>query len=185
MSRHPSEQSLALMAGGELSGLRAWVTRRHAARCPECQRALAEFSVLREKVVAMAAAPQLSWNSLAAEMRANIRLGLEAGECVTEPPAEQGMFSLRALVACGSLAMLLVVGFFIEQPAPHIRDTKTPEAVLESSRSGIQVVEGSHALMLLNPGSPDVQYQASGSAMGARYVNSDTGQVTINNVYVQ
>ena len=40
-------------------------------------------------------------------------------------------------------------------------------------------------MMLLNPRARTVDYQASGSAMGARYVDSDTGQVTINNVYVE
>jgi hypothetical protein len=30
----------------------------------------------------LAATPEISWNRLAAEMKANIRLGLAAGECV-------------------------------------------------------------------------------------------------------
>ena len=185
MARHPSEANLALLAGGELSGWRRWSVARHVAGCGQCQRELAEFSGLREEVRVMGEMPEVSWNSLAAEMRANVRLGLEAGECVTEPQSAHGAFSLRALVACGSLAMLLVVGFLIEQPAPRATASKTAEAVLETNGSGIQVTEGSQSMMLLNAGSRDVQYQAGGSAMGARYVNSDTGQVTINNVYVQ
>jgi hypothetical protein len=185
MTRHPNEANLSLLAGGDLGRWRAWTIERHVAGCEECRSAVAEFSALREKVRVMAEAPEVPWNSLAAEMRANIRLGLEAGECVTERAATRGMFSLRALVACGSLAMLLMVGFLIERPAPQVREVKAAEAVLETSGSGIQVTEGSQALMLLNSGSRDVQYQASGSTMGAHYVNSDTGQVTINNVYVQ
>lgn len=185
MSKHPSEANLALLAGGELSGWRRWNIARHVAGCDQCQHEVAEFSTLREEVRVMAEMPQLSWNSLAAEMRANVRLGLEAGQCVTERPAVHGAFSLRAMVACGSLAMLLVVGFLIEQPAPRAKESKVAEAVLETNGSGIQVTEGSQSMMLLNVGSRDVQYQAGGSAMGARYVNSDTGQVTINNVYVQ
>jgi hypothetical protein len=185
MSRHPSEGNLALLAGGELSPWRQWSVARHVAACEQCQREVAEFSGLREEVHTMAAAPEVSWYSLATEMRANIRLGLEAGECVTERSAGRGVLSLRAMVACGSLAMLLVVGFLIEQPTPRAREPKSAEAVLETSGSGIQVTEGSQSMMLLNTSSRDVQYQAGGSAMGARYVNSDTGQVTINNVYVQ
>ncbi len=185
MSKHPSETNLALLAGGELSGWRRWSAARHVAECDQCQREVAEFSSLREEVRATAEMPQVSWNSLAAEMRANIRLGLEAGECVTERPAARSIFSLRALVACGSLAMLLAVGFLIEQPAPRRTESKSADAVLETSGAGIQVTEGSQSMMLLNVGSRDVQYQAGGSTMGARYVNSDTGQVTINNVYVQ
>ncbi|HUI78443.1 MAG TPA: hypothetical protein VLY24_11010 [Bryobacteraceae bacterium] len=185
MSRHPSEANLALLAGGELSRWRQWSVARHVAGCAECRREVAEFTGLREEVHVMAETPEVSWNSLAAEMRANIRLGLEAGECVTERPAVHGVFSLRAMVACGSLAMLLAVGFLIEQPAPRTTESKAAEAVLETNGSGIQVTEGSQSMMLLNASSRDVQYQAGGSTMGARYVNSDTGQVTINNVYVQ
>ena len=185
MSRHPSEANLALLAGGELSPWRQWSVARHVAGCEQCRREVAEFSGLRQEVHAMAETPELPWNSLATEMRANIRLGLEAGECVTERSAVRRVFSLRAMVACASLAMLLVVGFLIEQPAPRAAETKTAEAVLETSGSGIQVTEGSQSMMLLNANSRDVQYQAGGSTMGARYVNSDTGQVTINNVYVQ
>jgi hypothetical protein len=185
MAKHPSEANLALLAGGELSRWRQWNVARHVAGCERCQREVAEFSGLRERVHVMAEMPEVSWNSLATEMRANIRLGLEAGECVTERSAVHGAFSLRALVACGSLAMLLVVGFLIEQPAPRATKPKAAEAVLETSGSGIQVTEGSQSMMLLNASSRDVQYQAGGSAMGASYVNSDTGQVTINNVYVQ
>ena len=185
MSRHPSEADLALLAGGDLRGWRRWSVARHVAGCGQCQREVAEFSSLREEVHVMAEMPEVSWSSLAAEMRANIRLGLEAGECVTERAGVHHAFSLRAMVACGSLAMLLVVGFLIEQPAPRATEPKATEAVLETNGSGIQVTEGSQSMMLLNASSHDVQYQAGGSAMGARYVNSDTGQVTINNVYVQ
>ena len=185
MSRHPSEASLALLAGGELSPWRRWGVARHVGGCEQCRREVAEFSGMREEVRATADSPEVSWNSLATEMRANIRLGLEAGECVTSHAAAHGVFSLRAMVACGSLVMLLVVGFLIEQPAPRTLEPKTAEAVLETNGSGIQVTEGSQAMMLLNASSRDVQYEAGGSTMGARYVNSDTGQVTINNVYVQ
>jgi len=185
MSKHPSETNLALLAGGELGRWRHWSVARHVAGCEQCQREVAEFRSMREEVRVTAEMPQVPWNSLATEMRANIRLGLEAGECVTEHRAAHPMFSLRGMVACGSLAMLLVVGFLIEQPAPRATQPKIAEAVLETNGSGIQVTEGSQSMMLLNTSSRDVQYQAGGSTMGARYVNSDTGQVTINNVYVQ
>lgn len=185
MSKHPSEADLALVAGGEWTGWRRWRVTRHLAGCAECRREVAEFSSLREEVRVMAEMPEVSWGSLAAEMRANIRVGLEAGECVPERAASHHGFSLRAAVACASLVMLLAVGFLIERPVPRAAEDRPAEAVLETSGSGIQVREGSQAMMLLNASARDVQYQAGGSAMGARYVNADTGQVTINNVYVQ
>jgi anti-sigma factor ChrR (cupin superfamily) len=80
MSKHPSEANLALLAGGELRGWRRWNVARHVAGCAECRREVAEFSSVREEVRVMAEMPEVSWSSLAAEMRANIRVGLEAGE---------------------------------------------------------------------------------------------------------
>ncbi len=186
MSKHPSEANLALFAGGELSRWRRWSVERHVDECAACRTVISEFAALREQTRGMAELPDVAWDSMASEMRANIRLGLEAGECVTEHPKQHLGFSLRGVAACASLAMLLVVGVLIERPSPRVAQLKADEAaVIETSGSGIQVMEGGRAMMLLNARAHAVDYQASGSAMGARYVDSDTGQVTINNVYVQ
>jgi anti-sigma factor RsiW len=193
MMKHPSEAVLALFAGGELGNWRRWSVRRHVAACPECRREVSDFSALREEVSAMSQLPDISshqpnisWTKMAAEMRANIRLGLEAGECVSpQRPAARGIFSVRALAVCGSLALLLMA-FLLERPTPRVDELKAPEAsFLESSGSGIQVKEGGQAMMLLHPRARDVSYLASGNAMRARYVDTETGYVTINNVYAQ
>lgn len=186
MGKHPSETDLSLLAGGELSRWRRWSVDRHIAECGACQETVAEFAALREQTSGMVRLPEVPWDSMAAEMRANIRLGLEAGECVTEHSVRHLGFSLRGMAAYASLAMLLVVSFLIERPAPQVAELKADEAaVIETSVSGIQVKEGGGSLMLLNARARTVDYQASGSTMGARYIDSDTGQVTINNVYVQ
>jgi hypothetical protein len=102
----------------------------------------------------------------------------------------------RALAACASLAALLVVSLLIERPARPVAVALQPSemAVLQTSGSGIQVTEGEQTMMLLNErahGSgtkgdgKDVNYLATGSALRARYVDAETGYVTINNVYVQ
>jgi hypothetical protein len=57
--------------------------------------------------------------------------------------------------------------------------------VLQTSGAGIQVTEGDQAMMLLNTRGRDVNYQATGGTMRARYVDAETGYVTVNNVYVQ
>lgn len=195
MSRHPSEASLALYAGGELSRWRRWRIERHVATCAECRRDVSDFSSLRAETQALAELPEVSWAPMAAEMRANIRLGLEAGECVTLRPAAITRFNWRALAACASLAALLAVSFLIERPARPVADFKPSEvAVLETSGSGIQVTEGEQTMMLLDErarrsgtkdGGKDVNYLATGGALRARYVDAETGYVTINNVYVQ
>src|SRR5271169_6208843 len=80
--KHPNEGTLALHAGGDLGLVAGWRTERHLAKCDRCRDSLAAFSELREVLPELAEIPEVPWNRLAAEMRANIRLGLAAGECV-------------------------------------------------------------------------------------------------------
>ncbi|MBZ5595021.1 MAG: zf-HC2 domain-containing protein [Acidobacteriia bacterium] len=185
MVKHPSEADLALFSGGELGRWRRWRVERHAAECEECRRDISDFSALRMESAALASLPEVSWDQLAAEMKANIRLGLEAGECVDVHLAPRTVFSPRALAACLSLAALLVASVFLERPAPRVADLKPSEPVLETSVAGIQFREGNQSIMLLNRGARDINYMATGSAMRQSYVDAETGQVTVNNVYVQ
>jgi anti-sigma factor RsiW len=181
--KHPNEASLALFAGGELGRLRRWRIERHVNACAECRRDISDFSALRAEAVALAELPEIAWNPVAAEMKANIRLGLEAGECVTRRTAGYFIFSPRAIAACVSLVALLVASVFLERPAP--RAAEVSGLVLETSGSGIQVSEGQQGIMMLNTGVRDVSYLATGTTMRARYVDKETGYVTINNVYAQ
>jgi anti-sigma factor RsiW len=189
MTKHPSEAVLALVAGGDLGTWQRWRVERHVASCAACRQEVAEFSELREAVPGMIEPPEISWTKLAVEMKANIRLGLEAGECVSAGRTEgRGIFSMRALAVCGSLALLLAA-FLLERPVPRVEILKASEAAfMESSGAGIQVKTGDQSIMMLNTRARDahnVDYLASGNAMRARYVDTETGYVTINNVYAQ
>ena len=189
MTKHPSEAVLALFAGGDLGTWQRWRVERHVASCAACRLEVAEFSELRAAVPAMMEPPEISWNKLAVEMRANIRLGLEAGECVSAGQSDgRGFFSMRALAVCGSLALLLAA-FLLERPVPRVATMSASEApFMESSGTGIQVKTGDQVIMMLNTRARDarnVDYLASGNAMRARYVDTETGYVTINNVYAQ
>src|SRR5215472_8520562 len=82
--RHPEETILALHSSGDLGWFAAWRTERHVARCARCRDEVAGFRRVRETLPDLAELPKVSWNRIAAEMRANIRLGLAAGECVGE-----------------------------------------------------------------------------------------------------
>jgi len=189
MTKHPNETVLALFAGGDLGTWQRWRVERHVASCTACRQEVAEFSELRAAVPAMVEPPEISWTKLAVEMKANIRLGLEAGECVSAGPLEaRGIFSVRSLAVCGSLALLLAA-FLLERPAPRIEPVNAAETpFMESSGAGIQSKAGDQAIMMLNTRARDarnVDYLASGNAMRARYVDTETGYVTINNVYAQ
>src|SRR5436309_11862003 len=134
MSKHPSEATLALFTGGELGRFAHWRVGHHLEECNDCRRQVAGFSELREEVAGVGEVPELDWNRLAAEMKANIRLGLEAGECVSRRSLPRAVFSLRAPSACTSLAALLGVILPLEQPTPRGEKGNAPdETVLQAA----------------------------------------------------
>jgi anti-sigma factor RsiW len=184
--KHPDRATLALHAGGDLGPFARWRTQRHLANCGECRDEAARFLAVRAILPELAEAPEISWNRLAAEMKANIRLGLAAGECVRTgqaPLRETPLFTrARAVVAFASVVVLLFAGLVLQHPAPGT--PKYDGVVVQTTANGIQVREGGQALRLLHSGAQNVQYSvgAQGS-MRARYVDPETGYVTINNVY--
>ena len=185
-TNHPPETNLALFAAGDAGPIQQWRIQRHVGACAECRETVAQYSALRCEIAESGAPEDVSWNKLAAEMRANIRLGLEAGECVNPPVRAVRFLGARSLAACGSLAVLLIAALWLERPAPRVAQKQDPDQiVLESTSSGIQVTEGGQTLGLLHGRARSVDTFASGVAMRARYVDADTGNVTINNVYVQ
>ena len=190
--KHPSEARLALHAGGDLGLWARWRTARHVARCERCRREVEAFFGVRDTAAERAGIPDVHWASLAAEMKANIRLGLAAGACVRAEPSRHPVASplfagARAAVAFASVLALLVTGLVLEHPAPR-RASGYPEGVtVQATGSGIQVRGGGETLVLLHAREArDVTYSvgAQGS-MRARYVDPDTGYVTVNNVYAQ
>jgi len=104
-TQHPSEADLALLAGGDCGAFARFRLNRHLQDCGECQAKVADFVALREET-ALLPEPALNWDLLAAEMRANIHLGLEAGECIrTRQPARS--WNPRVAIAFASLLLVL------------------------------------------------------------------------------
>lgn len=190
--KHPDQAKLALHAGGDLRFFDRWRVERHLAGCERCRDEADAFAATLEILPELAEIPEVPWNRLAAEMKANIRLGLEAGECVraAEPRLGETRFftGARAAVALASVVALLVTGLMLERPAPLT--TADEGLVFQATPDGIQVRKGGQALRLMNPGQLDpaqpVMYSpdAQGS-MRARYVDPQTGYVTTNSVYAE
>jgi len=186
--RHPNQATLALHAGGDLGPFRRWLTARHLARCSKCREEVAGYNEMRELLPELAELPDISWNRMAAEIKANIRLGLEAGECVRAaemPLRRASMSGWRAAVAFASVVVLVGGCLMLERPAPLA--VHAAETSVESTRDGIQLQAGDeHMLGLMNGGARKAVYtfDAQGS-MGARYIDPVTGSVTINTVYAQ
>jgi len=186
--KHPKETALALHAGGDLSPFARWRMERHLARCARCRQEVASFSEFREMLPELAEAPDLPWHQLAAEMRANIRLGLAAGECVRpgeRPLREHPLFTgIRAAVAMASVTALVATGLMLERPAPN---PSSEGRVLENTANGIQVREGTGAFRLMNVNAGNATTYTVGAAgsVSARYVDSAGDGVTINRIYVE
>jgi hypothetical protein len=193
---HPNQSILALYAGQDLGWFARRRTERHLAHCQECRDEVQAFATARDNLVALDELPAVSWNRLAIEMKANIRLGLAAGECVrgermASPFAAFGMLSNgRALTACASVMALLAAGLFLDRltpiaPAPRT-GTASEGSVLRATADGIELNQGGQTLSLLHVRTDDAIYSAGAQgSMRAGYVDSDTGNVTINNLYVQ
>jgi anti-sigma factor RsiW len=197
-NRHPAETDLALLAGGECGLFTRLRLNRHVARCGDCRDTVASFSELRSetRLAGEDILPDVDWQRLASEMRANVRLGLAAGECVREVPGSERRWhwkprlssGLASKLAFGMAGVVLLVGagFFLDGLLPHKGPGSAHAAVLESTGSGIAVRTDSGSMTLLNHG--DVVADQTVSAQGAiraSYVDGDTGTVTITSVYVE
>jgi anti-sigma factor RsiW len=192
--RHPNHATLALHAGGDLGPFRRWTTARHLAHCEACRDEVARFDEMRERLPRLAELPDIPWNRLAAEIKANVRLGLAAGECVrsAETPSRNGSFvdgrggvaGWRAAVAFATVVLLVGGCMVLERPWPAA--VAQAASSVQSTADGIQAQTGGQMLGLMNGGAQRVTYtlDAEGS-MRARYTDPETGYVTINTVYVQ
>lgn len=181
---HPGENDLALLAGGEAGRVRRFLLERHLRGCADCRETVEEYRELRAGVAELEL-PELNWSFLAADIRANIRLGLEAGACVRATPVLK-RWNARPAMALAALVLLFVGGFFMRDVRlrPPVAEQGTP--VLQVTGSGVEIRSGTNSLTLLNHhGSATNQSVSARGDMGTRYVDSDTGSVTINNVYLQ
>ena len=189
--KHPTQEMLALHAGGDLGWIERWRTARHLARCERCREEFEAFGDVRSVLPELNEIPEVAWDRLASEMKANIRLGLAAGECVRaeEKPLRDSLFSVaRVAVALASVVALLVTGIVLEHPVPRQVFPPADAVVVQSTRDGIQVRSGAHAIQLLHTGVKERDVIRSVDARGsmrARYVDPETGYVTINNVYAE
>ena len=184
--KHPNQATLALHAGGDLGRFRRWLTARHVAGCAECREEVAGYTEMRELLPELAELPEISWNRMAAEIKANVRLGLEAGECVrsTEmlPLHRPALTGWRAGVAFASVLVLVGGCLVLQRPAPQPLHAAA-ETSVASGDDGIELQAADGRMLgLMNVGKQKAVYHfnAQGS-MGARYTDPD-GTVTINTV---
>jgi hypothetical protein len=186
---HPFETELALYASGDLHGWERVKTALHVRGCQSCQTSLAAFRTdqaqLRDSADALPVG--VNWDRLAAEMSANIRVGLAAGECVAPAVREpaSSIWNWKPVSAFAGLVMVFGAAWWLNMPPLNISGADDRGPVLEASSEGVEFRENGSSLGVSTSNARPVATSVSfGGSASARYVDDDTGQVTITTVYV-
>lgn len=199
---HPGAPVLALFSSGDLTWREMWRMRRHVNRCEECERQVAEFRAAKAELRREAQSETLTafeaiadWSVLEREMLGNIAVGVAAARCVDK--VHNGRSFLLKATAVAGLTALFVAGWITHIPreetmhlAASIRQIiglGRPEIIgaqLKTTPDGIAVRAQGATLTILHP--PSAVVSVSGpSSVSARYVDEDSGEVTITKVYAQ
>jgi hypothetical protein len=204
---HPHQSDLALFAGGDLSRWQRFRLGRHVSTCADCRKAVELFRRDRAAVRDLGGElpPGMNWDRIASEMAGNIRVGLDAGECVG-PARSKGIsvnIGWKPAIAFGCAAMLMVTGWWLNIPPSSTqrlgnairsvwnRDLRLVGPAdagvsIEAVRDGLELKQNGAAMTLMNPGGrPSFVTASTRGEVRARYVDAETAQVTITNVYAQ
>jgi len=208
-TNHISETDLALYVSNDLPFVRRISVRLHERSCQECGETVEAYRAdrLRVKKIAAEMPEDVDWNSLSAEMNANIHLGLSAGEVVAQVGRHRRRktdrqaisWSWRPAAMAAGVVMLLSVAWLLNMPSGTTQELgRAFSAVMHGHGSvtgpdrepmvvatplGVELRENGTTFggsQDARPVAISVSMQGSASA---QYVNAD--QVTITSVYAQ
>jgi len=158
MSVHPSPEKLALYMGKDLDFWNRIRIAVHLQGCRNCSAEAASLRTAREKLrnEAFDLPPDLNWDRLAGEMRANIRLGLAAGALVEtgrEETISHDPAGWRLAVVLGSVAFVALAGWLLQTPRPVVPAVLQPASrvVLDARPDGLALEQQGATLTLLSP----------------------------------
>lgn len=199
---HPGIEILSLYSAGDLPFVLRFRTGRHVRHCAECERQVLSMQSAKAELRRQAHGEILTgfeaiadWQALEADMLGNIRVGVAASRCIENVGRTRNWTSrlawgvgMAALFSAGWMARIpsednqrivsalrRVVG--LEQPY-------SAGTVVRSTPEGIAVRAQGATLTILHPHSAVVSMSGP-SSVTARYVDDDSGQVTITSVYGQ
>ncbi|HEX7359745.1 MAG TPA: hypothetical protein VF283_04570 [Bryobacteraceae bacterium] len=189
---HPSLRTLALYASGDLSRFAIWRANGHVRRCGICSREVEAFrsagAALKRSAEEQALArigPLAHGKRLEREMTGNIAVGVAAARCV-ERTGRKHIGLWRGALAAVAVAAIFIVTWLVHTPKPQPLIAKSSGAnagtIIETTPGGIAVRSQGASLTILHPASAVVSL-ASGPGVSARYIDEETGEVTITNVY--
>jgi hypothetical protein len=199
---HPGAETLALYSRGDLPFFIRLRIRQHVSHCLECESEISLFVAARAELNRESSDQTLTgfeaiadWRSLEREMVGNIAVGVAAARCI-DKVGRRHIWLGRISVSTAAIA-LLIVGWMTHIPNRDTRQLETTirrivgldrpvitGTVVQSTPDGISVRTQQATLTILHPASAVISVSGN-SAMAARYVDEDTGQVTITNVYGQ
>jgi len=192
---HATETDLALYAGKDLDFWAQWRVARHVRGCAECGVKVKSYQDQRLQMQNAAAElpPGVDWEKLSAEMNANIHLGLAAGACVAPVVKPVEFAGWRPAAVLAGVVLIIAAAWVanLQSSGNPGSVAKAPVQVqqqgvlLEASATGIEFNDHGRVLSLQHPKDTDVTISMNLNTVRARYVDSQSGQVTINNVYVQ
>jgi len=208
MTAHVAETNLALYVSGDVSLWRSALVSLHLAQCSRCRNRADAYRSDRTQIQRIASEMPVGvesepdWDRLAMEMTANIRVGLAAGECVAPRRRKPVTLGWRPAAAMAGLVVVLASAWWLNMPPSttqalgramtaiwHGHGSVMQEErglVVEATSSGIELRENGGTLGVsqgaARPLAVSVSVQGSASA---RYINADTGQMTITSVYAQ
>jgi hypothetical protein len=199
---HPAPEILALYSRGDLPLFSRVRVKAHLLECAACEHQIALFTSSLRELKREATTETLTafeaiadWNTLEREMLGNIVVGVAAARCI-EKVGRKRVWAPRLAIGAG-LSLLFVAGWITHIPSEqtsHLAGTlshfvgfRQPTRVtnyVQATPSGIAVRSEGVTLTILHP--PGAVVSLSGnSSVEARYVDEDTGQLTITNVYGQ
>jgi hypothetical protein len=200
---HPTLEDLALASRGDLPFFQQRQVKRHVRYCPTCEHELENYRSLVDGIKHQSEAEALTtgemlldWQRLEREMAGNIKVGIAAAQCIQRSSGD-GFHRWRLPALVAALSVIFVAGWLINVPRDDmdrvvtafrsaIRSQHPNGIVLETNPHGVSVRFQGASLTLLHPTTARATASfTSASSVGERYMDDETGQVTIANVYGQ
>jgi hypothetical protein len=194
-------ESLALYARRDLALRERLRVRWHVARCCDCEQQVLLFESATGELKRQSQAETLTafeavadWNRLENEMLGNITVGLAAARCIQKVGRKRA-WVWRAAFA-GGLAGLFAAGWVTHVPSESTdrllhalfgarRGLQADaSSVVRTKTEGIAVGSNGVELTILHPRTAVVSLSGN-TGLTARYIDEDSGQVTVTNVYGQ
>jgi hypothetical protein len=199
---HPALEILSLYAAGDLPLFLRLRTATHVNECAACEQQVLSFRSTKAELRREAGAQILTgfeaivdWQALESDMLGNIRVGVAAARCI-QKVGRTRKWAGRLAWAAGMTA-LFIAGWLTRVPPDDNQRILTalrravgldqPQfygTIVRSTPDGIAVRTQTATLTILHPQSAVIS-MSSPSSVTARYVDDDSGQVTITNVYGQ